>query len=393
MTTPNDHFETDAIRTQAERSSHQEHAVPIYATSSFVFDTAEEGRARFAGEDDGLVYSRYANPNTNEFAEKLCRLEGAEAGIATASGMAAVFSSLAGLLEAGDHLLTARAVFGSTHQVVSSILPRWNIGQTFTDGCDPATWQRDVQPNTRIFLVESPTNPGLDIVDLSAAAAFCKAHGILLLVDNCFATPYLQKPLELGAHLVMHSGTKFIDGQGRVLGGAIVGAAELVDKIEGFTKAAGPALSPFNGWILSKSLETLAVRMDAHCARALALAERLEANPQVASVKYPYLPSHPQYDLARKQMRAGGGLVTFEVQGGLEQGMRCLNALKMASLTSNLGDTRTIATHPATTTHSKLTEEERQAVGVTPGLIRISVGLETQADIIADIEQALAASA
>ena len=387
-----DHFETQAVRTQADRSPHQEHSVPIYATSSFVFKNAEQARARFAGEDEGLVYSRYANPNTDEFVSKMITLEGAEDGYATASGMAAVFCGTAGLLKTGDHIVAARSVFGSTHQVLTELLPRWNIQHSFVDGTQPETWHEQLKPNSRMFLLETPTNPGLDLVDLEAASSFAKENDLILLVDNCFATPYLQNPIRFGADIVCHSGTKFIDGQGRVIGGAVVGRADLMADMRTFVRASGPALSPFNAWVLSKSLETLAIRMEAHCARALTLARELESQPQVAWVKYPHLDSHPQVELARRQMRLGGALVTFELKGGIDQGKRFLDALTMISLTANLGDTRTIATHPASTTHSKLSEEERLAAGVTPGLIRVSTGLETPADILSDICQAIAAS-
>ncbi|MBL7114990.1 MAG: PLP-dependent transferase [Kiritimatiellae bacterium] len=387
-----DHFETQAIRMQADRSPHQEHSVPIFATSSFVFKNAEQARARFAGEDEGLVYSRYANPNTDEFISKMITLEEAEDGYATASGMAAVFCGTAGLLKSGDHIVAARSVFGSTHQVLTELLPRWNIQHSFVDGTKPETWHEQLKPNSRMFFLETPTNPGLDLVDLEAASSFAKTNNLVLLVDNCFATPYLQNPIRFGADVVCHSGTKFIDGQGRVIGGAVVGRADLMANMRTFVRASGPALSPFNAWILSKSLETLAVRMEAHCARALKLAHKLESESQVAWVKYPHLDSHPQAKLARRQMRLGGALVTFELKGGIEQGKRFLDALTMTSLTANLGDTRTIATHPASTTHSKLSEDERLAAGVTPGLIRVSTGLETTADIVGDICQAITTS-
>ncbi|MBL7076921.1 MAG: aminotransferase class I/II-fold pyridoxal phosphate-dependent enzyme [Kiritimatiellae bacterium] len=386
---PADNFETLAIRSQGERSAFQEHSASIYATSSFLFEDAEQARRRFADEEDGPIYSRFANPNTDELATKLALLEGTEAGIATASGMAAVFGSLAGLLKAGDHVIASRALFGSTHQILTQILPRWDIACTYVDGTQPDTWDAAVTDRSRMFILETPTNPGLDLVDLEQAAAFSRSHDLILNVDNCFATPYLQNPAPFGADLVTHSGTKFIDGQGRVLGGAILGRADLIDSIRFFARHSGPSLSPFNAWILSKSLETLAVRMEAHCDRALALARFLESASAVEWVKYPHLPSHPQHELALRQMRRGGALVSFELKGGLDQGGRFLDALKMVSLTANLGDTRTIATHPASTTHAKLTEEERRAAGITPGLVRISAGLETESDILADIAQAI----
>lgn len=385
-------FETDAIRTQHERTSFREHSVPLYLTSSFVFDDAEQARAMFADEIPGNIYSRYSNPNTNEFIEKLCKMEGTEDGIATASGMAAMWSSMTALLKSGDHVVACRSVFGSTHQILNTIYPKFNITHTYVDISEPETWEAKIQPNTRMIFVETPSNPALDIIDLEWLGKLAKKHNLILNVDNCFATPYLQTPAKWGAHIVTHSATKFMDGQGRVIGGAILGTKELMKEIRFFTRHTGPSMSPFNAWILSKSLETLAIRMERHCQNAHALAEYLESNTEVSKVKYPFLPSHPQYALAKKQMKLGGGIVTFEIKGGLNQGRKFLNALKMISHTPNLGDVRTIAIHPASTTHAKLTEEERAAVGITSGLIRIAVGLEDIKDIIADIDQAIAAS-
>jgi O-succinylhomoserine sulfhydrylase len=382
------HFETDAIRLQHERSF-REHAVPVYLTSSFVFDDAEQARAMFADEIPGNIYSRYSNPNTNELVEKLCALEGTEDGIATASGMAAMYASMAALLKSGDHVLACRSVFGSTHQILNTIFPKVGITHSYADVTEPETWEAKIQPNTKMIFVETPSNPALDIIDLEWLGKLAKKHNLILNVDNCFATPYLQNPVKWGAHIVTHSATKFIDGQGRVIAGAILGTKELIKEIRFFARHTGPSLSPFNAWILSRSLETLAVRMDRHCQNALELARYLESNKDVVKVKYPFLPSHPQHALAKKQMRAGGGIVTFEIKGGLDQGRKFLNALKMISHTPNLGDTRTIAIHPASTTHSKLTEAERSAVGITPGLIRIAVGLEHIEDIIADVQQAI----
>lgn len=383
---------TWAIRTQVETSRQGEHSVPLFLTSSFVFDDAEEMRAAFADEIQRNTYSRFTNPNVTELVEKVRRMEGAEAGHAVATGMAAVFSTIAGLLSAGDHILVCRSVFGTTHKIVSEILPRFGIGHTYVDVTDPGSWEREIRDETRMVFVETPTNPALDIVDLAWLGELARSRGIILAVDNCFATPVLQRPLELGAHLSLHSATKFMDGQGRVMGGVVVGDGALIEKIFIFARTTGPALSPFNAWVLSKSLETLDVRMERHSANALALASWLEGRAGVASVRYPFLPSHPQHDVARRQMSAGGGLVTFTVEGGLERGRRFLDALKLCSLTANLGDTRTIATHPASTTHAKISEEERRAVGITPGLIRLSVGLEDVQDVIADVEQALEAS-
>jgi O-succinylhomoserine sulfhydrylase len=382
-------FETDAIRKQHERTDFREHSVPLYLTSSFVFDSAEQARAMFADEIPGNIYSRYSNPNTNEFIEKLSAMEGAEDGIATASGMAAMYASMISFLKSGDHVLACRSVFGSTHQILSVIFPRWGITHSYADVTEPETWESKIQPNTKMIFVETPSNPALDILDLEWLGKLAKKHNLILNVDNCFATPYLQQPIKWGAHLVTHSATKFMDGQGRVIGGAVVGSKELIKEIRYFTRHTGPSMSPFNAWVLSKSLETLALRMDRHCQNALQLATALESHPQVSKVKYPFLPSHPQYDLAKKQMKLGGGIVTFELKGGLEQGRKFLDTLKMISHTPNLGDSRTIAVHPASTTHSKLTEQERLAVGITPGLIRIAVGLENVDDIIADVKQAI----
>ncbi|MBO6792687.1 MAG: aminotransferase class V-fold PLP-dependent enzyme [Balneolaceae bacterium] len=382
-------FETQAIRLQTERSNHREHSVPIYATSSYLFDNAEHARALFAKEVEGNVYSRYSNPNNDEFVQKLCTLEGAEAGIATASGMAAMFISLASFVKAGDHIVACRSVFGSTHQILTQLLPRWNVSYTYVDGANMDEWEAAITPTTKMFFLETPSNPGLNVFDISAISEITHQHGILVNVDNCFATPYLQNPIALGADIVTHSATKFIDGQGRTLGGAVLSSKEVIEEVMFMSRHTGPAMSPFNGWVLSKSLETLAVRMDRHCSNALTLAKFLEDQPVVSKVHYPYLDSHPNMDLAKRQMRQGGGLVTFELKSGLEGGRKFLDQLSMISLSSNLGDSRTIATHPASTTHSKLTEEERNAVGIMPGTIRISVGLEHIDDIINDVEAAL----
>ncbi|MEM9990868.1 MAG: aminotransferase class I/II-fold pyridoxal phosphate-dependent enzyme [Bacteroidota bacterium] len=383
------HPDTLLIRTQSERSSHREHSVPMYLTSSFTFPTAEVMRDTFAKKTEGLIYARFDNPNVNEFIAKVCHIEGAEAGFATASGMAAVFASLAALLEAGDHILASRAVFGSTHKVLTQILPKWGITCTYVDPIDVDSWGDSVQDNTKMILVETPSNPGLQLVDLEKVGQLAAKHDLILNVDNCFATPYLQQPLQLGAHLVTHSGTKFMDGQGRVLGGIIAGRKELVEQVRTFCRSTGPSLSPFNAWTLSKSLETLSIRMDRHCSNALALAQFLEQHPRVQRVFYPHLPSHPQYELAKRQMKQGGGLVTFQLDGTVDDVLAMMNRLQLLSLTANLGDSRTIVTHPATTTHSKLTEVEQLAANITTNLVRVSVGLEHIDDIIWDINQAL----
>ena len=386
------HFETDAIRTQVPTTPEREHATPLFLTSSFVFDSAEQARALFADELPGNIYSRYSNPNTDEFVRKLCLLEGAEDGIATASGMAAVYVSLASLLSTGDHVLASRSLFGSTHQILGKLFPRWGISHSYGDLAAPESWSSLITPNTKVIFVETPSNPGLDLVDLEWLGELARSRGVALLVDNCFTTPYLQQPIRYGADLVIHSATKFIDGQGRTLGGAIVGRSKLVAEARFFARHTGPALSPFNAWVLSKSLETLAVRMDRHCANAMTLARHFEGHAELESVRYPFLPSHPQHDLARRQMSQGGGIVVLVVKGGLERARRFLDSVQLVSHSPNLGDTRTIVTHPSSTTHSKLTEEERLRVGIIPGLIRVSVGLEHPDDVIADLERALSAS-
>lgn len=385
-----DNFETLAIRLQAERTHFKEHSVPLYLTSSYKFDDAEDMRALFANEKEGNVYSRYANPNTDELINKMSVLEGAEAGWATASGMAAIFTTFLTFLQSGDHVLSSRSVFGSTHQLLNNIFPKWGISYTYADLDKPEEWEKGISPNTKMIFVETPSNPGIDIIDLEWLAQLAKKNNIMLVVDNCFATPYLQQPIKLGADISIHSATKFIDGQGRTLGGIILGSAKHIKEIEGFARHSGPAMSPFNAWILSKSLETLAVRMDRHCDNALKVAGFLEAHSSIKKVMYPFLPSHPQYAIARKQMKQGGGIVTLVINGGVEAAGRFMNKLKMFSISANLGDTRSIATHPATSTHSKLTEEERLQVGIEQGTIRLSIGLEHIDDIIADISQALA---
>lgn len=383
------HLETAVIRTQTPASGHREHASSIYMTSSFTFESAEHARALFAKEAEGQIYTRYGNPNVDEFVAKMCQLEGADTGIALASGMSAVFSALAGLLNSGDHILASRSVFGSTHQILSRILPRWGISYDYAEIARPETWEELVRPQTRLCIVETPSNPALDLIDLAWLGDFCRSRGIILVVDNVFATPLLQNPIAFGANIVMHSATKYIDGQGRGLGGVLVGDHALMQDLIFFTRHSGPSLSPFNAWMFSKSLETLPLRVERHCDNAEKVAAALEQHPQIASVKYPHLPSHPQYELAKRQMRRGGGIVTLELKGGVAQGRRFLDALHLCSLTANLGDSRTIATHPASTTHSSLTEAERLAVGITPGLVRVSVGLEHPDDIVADIVQAL----
>ena len=382
------HPETTAIRTQSERTKFKEHSVPLYLTSSFVFEDAETMRAMFADEVEGNIYSRFSNPNVAELSDKICLLEGAETGVAFASGMAAVFGTFAALLKTGDHIICCSSVFGSTHTVLEKQLLRWGITHTYVDIQKTNEWEKFFHSNTRMIFVETPSNPALDIIDLEWLGKLSKKHKCILVVDNCFATPVLQQPIKYGADIVIHSATKYIDGQGRVLGGIAVGRKSLMAEVKAFLRQTGAALSPFNAWVLSKSMETLVMRMERHSENALKVAQYLEKHKNVESVKYPFLPSHPKYKVAKKQMSIGGGMVSFIIKGGLKRGKKFLDALEMASLTGNLGDTRTIISHPASTTHAKLMETERLASGILPGLIRVSVGLEHIEDIIEDLEQA-----
>ena len=383
------HFETEAIRTQAERTQFLEHSTPLYLTSSYVFEDAEDMRASFSEEKERNIYSRFTNPNTSEFVEKITKMEGAEAGFSFATGMSAVFSTLAALLNSGDHIISARAVFGSTHSLFTKFFPKWNISHSYFNVNEVEKIEGLIRPETKIIFAESPTNPGVEILDLELLGKIAKKHDLILIIDNCFATPYLQNPIKFGADLVIHSATKLIDGQGRVLGGVTVGKADLIREIYLFSRNTGPALSPFNAWVLSKSLETLSVRLDRHCENALKVATFLENQSNAEKVKYPFLKSHPQYEIAKKQMKAGGNIIAFEIKGGIEAGRKFIDAIKLCSRSANLGDTRSIVTHPASTTHSKLSDEDRLEAGITPGLVRISVGLEHTEDIISDLDQAL----
>ena len=382
-------FETLAIRTQIERSQFLEHSSPMYLSSSFIFEDAEDMRASFADEKEKNIYSRFSNPNTTEFVEKICQMEGAEDGYAFATGMAAIYSTFAALLNSGDHIVSARSVFGSTHTLFTKYFPKWNISTSYFNIDEIDNIEGLITQDTKILFAESPTNPAVDILDLRILGEIAKKHNLILIIDNCFATPYLQNPIKFGADLVIHSATKLIDGQGRVLGGVTVGRADLIKDIYLFSRNTGPTLSAFNAWILSKSLETLAVRLDRHCENALKVAKYLEQHSLINWVKYPFLKSHPQYAVAKKQMKLGGNIVAFEIKGGISQGRKFIDSIKMCSLSANLGDTRSIVTHPASTTHSKLSENDRQEAGISDGLVRISVGLENVNDVINDLKQAL----
>ena len=395
MTKKEQHLQTRIIRTRAPQSGEREQVTPLYMNSGFNFENAAQARDVYAGEEPGYVYGRWQTPNTDEFVARMCLLEEAEAGLTTSSGMAAIFTALAGLLNSGDHVVSARALFGATSQVLTQILPRWGITHSTFEGAEPETWAAAFQPNTKVCMMETPSNPALALVDIARLAELCRARGVILVVDNTFATPVVQRPLALGAHLVVHSTTKFLDGQGRTMGGILLGEADIVAELTSFARTTGPVLSPFNAWVLSQALETLPLRMERHCANALALAQWLDDRPlaDIQQVRYPALPSHPQHELAMQQMAAGGGIVSFEVAGGIERGRRFLDALELCDIVPNLGDARSIATHPASTTHSRLSEEERLAMGITPGLVRVSVGLEDERDIVGDVAQALARSA
>ncbi|MDO8998261.1 MAG: aminotransferase class I/II-fold pyridoxal phosphate-dependent enzyme [Bacteroidota bacterium] len=385
----NKHFETQAIRAQMERSENNEHSTPLYLTSSFIFDTAEDMRAAFNDESDAYIYSRYVNPNTSEFINKVCLLEGAEAGFATATGMAAIFTTFMSILKSGDHVISCSSVFGATHAVFTKYFPKWNISYSYFNTNNVIEIEKLIKPETKFIYLETPTNPAIELIDLEVVGALAKKHNLLLIVDNCFATPYLQQPIKYGADLVIHSATKYMDGQGRVLGGVVVGKKELINDVYLFGRLTGPSLSPFNAWVLSKSLETLALRMDRHCENALHVAKALEGNSKLENVSYPFLPSHPNYNIAKKQMKAGGGIITITVKGGYEAAKLFLDKLQMIKISPNLGDARSIVTHPASSTHCKLSEAERLTVGITPGLIRVSIGLENKEDILNDLLQAL----
>jgi len=381
--------DTSAVRIQAKRSAYHEHSVPLFETSSFVFGSAGEAQAIFNDESLGYSYTRFANPNTDELVKKLCELENAGDGVVTASGMAAVFVSIASLLRPGDHILASRQLFGATHVLLTQVLVKFGISHTYADINNKQEWEQGILPTTRMIFAETPSNPGLDIIDLKWLRKLAHKHDLYLVIDNCFATPVIQNPLDYGADLVVHSTTKLIDGQGRTIGGAVLGNIDLMQEIRMFTKITGPVMSPHTAWLLSKSIETLSVRVERHCKNAIQLASMLENDKEVNWVRYPFLPSHPQYKIAKKQMKFGGNMVTFELKGGVKRAHRFIDALELVSISSNLGDTRTIITHPATTTHSKLSPEERKMSGITDGMIRVSVGLEHIDDLISDFSQAI----
>lgn len=384
-TEPSLDFDTLAVRAGIERSQFNEHSEAMYLTSSFVFDNAAQAAARFSGEAPGNVYARFTNPTVTALQSRLAALEGGEACVATASGMAAILSMVMALLKTGDHVVASQGLFGSTQQLFGNVFSRFGIETTFVPAADIAAYDAAARANTKLFFVETPSNPLTELVDIAAVAEVAHRHGALLAVDNCFCTPALQKPLALGADLVIHSATKYLDGQGRVLGGAVVGGAALVDEVFRFLRTAGPCLSPFNAWVILKGLETLRIRMDAQSANALAMAQWLETQPQVARVYYPGLNSHPQHQLAMRQQGSGGAIVSFDVVGGREAAWRLIDATRLISITANLGDTKTTITHPASTTHGRISAEARAASGIGEGLIRLAVGLESVADLQADL--------
>jgi len=383
-------IETLAVRAGTVRSQFNEHSEAIFLTSSFMFGSAAEAAARFKGEQPGPIYARFANPTVNMMEARLAALEGAERCVAFSSGMASILATVMGLMKAGEHVVASRSIFGSTVQLFSNILGRFGVETTYVSPTDPAEWRAAVKPNTKLFFVESPSTPLTEVSDIRALADIAHEVGAWLAVDNCFCSPALQKPLELGADIVIHSATKYLDGQGRVLGGAVLGSKELMEGVFTFLRTAGPTLSAFNAWVILKGMETLSLRMEAHSRNALALAQWLEAQPQVARVWYPGLPSHPQHELAMRQQKTGGGIVSFELKGGKDAAWALIDATKLLSITANLGDTKSTITHPASTTHSRMTAEQRAAAGISDGLVRVAAGLESVADIQADLARGLA---
>ena len=381
---------TRAIRVGHHRTAEMEHGEPIFTTSSFVFNSAAEAAARFAGDQPGNIYARFTNPTVRAFEERLAAMEGGEACVATASGMSAILATCMGLMQQGDHMLSSRSIFGSTVVLFDKYLGRFGIETSYVDLADLAAWEAAIRPNTRLLFVETPSNPLTSLGDIRALAELAHRHGCLLVVDNCFCTPALQRPLELGADVVIHSATKYLDGQGRALGGAVVGDAKLVgEEVFGVLRTAGPTMSPFNAWVFLKGLETLDLRMRAHCENAAELATLLEAHPAVERVYYPGLESHPQHELAKQQQKLPGGIVGFEVKGGREAAWQVVDSTKMLSITANLGDAKTTITHPATTTHGRLSDEQREQAGIAQSLLRVAVGLESVVDIKADLARGL----
>lgn len=383
------HFDTLAVRAGTSRSQFNEHSEALFLTSSFVFENAAQAAARFSGAEEGNVYARFSNPTVTMMQDRLAALEGGEMCVATSSGMSAILSLVMAVMKAGEHVVVSMGVFGATQQLFGTILSKFGIDSTFVPATELAAYRAAVRPNTRLFFVETPSNPLTEVVDIAAVAAVAHEAGALLAVDNCFCTPALQQPLKLGADVIIHSATKYLDGQGRVLGGAVVGPKEVMDEVFRFLRTAGPCISPFNAWVILKGLETLRIRMEAQSASAFTLARWLEAQPTVARVHYPGLESHPQHALAMRQQKSGGAIVSFEVKGAREQAWAVIDATRMLSITANLGDTRTTITHPATTTHGRVSPEARAAAGIGEGLIRVAVGLEAVEDIQADLARGL----
>ncbi len=386
-------FSTRAVRAGQQRSTEQEHSEPIYATSSFVFESAAQAAARFSETEPGNIYSRFINPTVRTFQDRLASLEGGEACVATASGMSAILSTCMALLKTGDHIVAPAGMFGSTISLFNNVLTRFGVQTSFVPLTDFEAWEQAIRPETRMLFLETPTNPLMEVADIAALAELAHRHDALLVVDNCFCTPALQQPLKLGADIVVHSATKYIDGQGRCIGGAVVGDAQRVGKdVFGFLRTAGPTMSPFNAWVFSRGLETLSLRMRAHSENAMAIAQWLREQPGVARVFYPGLSDHPQHELAKRQQRAFGGIVSFELEGGRDEAWRLVDALQTVSITGNLGDVKSTITHPSTTTHARNTPEQRAAAGITEGLLRMSVGLEEVDDLMRDLERGLAAA-
>ena len=384
------HVETLAVRAGIERSQFNEHSEALYLTSSFVFDNAAQAAARFSNAEPGNVYARFTNPTVTAFQTRLAAMEGAEACLATASGMAAILSCVMGLLKAGDHIVSSRSVFGATVQLFNNVLGKWGLETTYVSQTDLSAWRAAIKPNTKLFFVETPSNPLTEIADLAGLAQIAKANGILLVVDNCFCTPILQRPLELGADVVIHSATKYLDGQGRVLGGAVLGRQDMMtESILPFLRTAGPSISPFNAWVCLKGLETLRIRMEAQCSAAAQLATWLAKHPSIERVYYPGLADHPQFELAKRQQSMSGGVVSFDVKGGRERAWHVVDSTKLLSITANLGDTKSTITHPASTTHGRISAEARASAGIGEGLLRVAVGLENMEDIKADLARGL----